>query len=286
MAISYKKPLFLVGCPRSGTTLLQSLLAAHPEIASLPESRFFQYAVPCQRYPKPNYQSRRYKLGMISTILKPRLTEFFQQEINRPDLLHYFPKIPLLRLYSLQFIKIMNIIAEEENKSIWLDKTPEHLYFLKEIEKFVPKVKMIHLIRNGSHVVASLYEVTHKYPESWDGAWDIERCIDRWKQSIEVSRRYLQKENHIMVRYEQLVANPPEILKKICKFIGVEFDEMMITEYNSAAQKLVFEAGGRTVKPRIQNCNSKKFYEVFDEHQQQYVLERLSQVNLDALNSV
>ncbi len=278
--------IFLVGCPRSGTTWLQSLLAAHPEIASLPESKFFQYAVPNQRDPKPDYQSRRYKLGMISTILKPRLIEFFQYEINRPDLLQYFPKIPLMRLYSLQFIKIMNIIAEEQNKRIWLDKTPEHLYFLKDIEKFVPKAKIIHIIRNGSDVVASLYEVTHKYPDSWDGAWDIDRCIDRWKQSIDVSRCYFQKENHIMVRYEQLVANPPEILKKICTFIGVEFNETMLTEYNNAAQKLVFEAGGRTVKPVIQNCNSKKFYEVFNEQQQQYVLERLSQVNLDTLNSV
>ncbi|MGL4503377.1 MAG: sulfotransferase family protein, partial [Planktothrix sp.] len=43
-----KNRIFLVGCPRSGTTLLQSLLAAHPQIASFPESHFFQSLAPAQ----------------------------------------------------------------------------------------------------------------------------------------------------------------------------------------------------------------------------------------------
>jgi hypothetical protein len=37
------KRIFLVGAPRSGTTILQSLLAAHPEVISFPESKFFHY---------------------------------------------------------------------------------------------------------------------------------------------------------------------------------------------------------------------------------------------------
>ncbi|MEL7035898.1 MAG: sulfotransferase [Cyanobacteria bacterium J06592_8] len=281
MANRPKKPLFLVGCPRSGTTLLQSLLAAHPEIASLPESKFFQYAIPSIRYPKPNPHSLRYQLGMISDILQPRLIEFFHDEINRPDLLSYFPKIPLIRLYSLQFIKIMNMIAEEQGKSVWLEKTPEHLYFLKEIEQLVPKVNIIHIIRNGADVIASLYEVTHKYPDKWDKAWDIDRCIERWKYSVEVSRRYWQKENHLVVKYETLVRSPEETLEALCEFIGLNYAQDMIENYAKASQKLTFEQGGRTVKFEIKTPHPKKFDTIFDESQRQYITEKIASVNLE-----
>lgn len=270
---------FLVGCSRSGTTWLQSLLAAHPEVGSFPESQFFHYLLPSQ------YERRRYALGLISGRLRPRLKTFFD-EIGRPELLDCLPQLIFIQHYTRSFIKILKSLAAEQEKTVLLEKTPDHIYYLESIEKFVPEAKFIHLIRNGSDVVASLYEATHRYPQPWGGVRDIDVCINDWMRAIQASHKYVENPNHMMVRYEKLVANPPEILKKLCKFMGIEFNETMLTEYNNAAQKLVLEAAGRTVKPAIQNCNSKKFYEVFDEQQQQYVLERLSQVNLDGLNSV
>ena len=64
------KRIFLVGAPRSGTTILQSLLAAHPKITSFPETKFFQYL----------WSDR------LKSKLPDRLYEFFYDEIARPDL--------------------------------------------------------------------------------------------------------------------------------------------------------------------------------------------------------
>ena len=50
MQTAPKQRIFLVGCPRSGTTLLQSLLAAHPDITSFPESHFFRHLIDNRRW--------------------------------------------------------------------------------------------------------------------------------------------------------------------------------------------------------------------------------------------
>ena len=66
-------PIFLVACPRSGTTLLQSLLASHPLIYTLPETKFFLIARPNDRY-----QVIREFLGIVSKQLRPHLVNYFQ----------------------------------------------------------------------------------------------------------------------------------------------------------------------------------------------------------------
>lgn len=269
--------LFLVGCPRSGTTLLQSLLAANPDILSFPETKFFWYLIPL-------YKERwRRKLKMVSKKFKPRLREFFIEDIGRPEFLEKFSKFNFLRSqYTQQFIEILDELTATEGKTIWLEKTPEHIYYIDYIEKNVAGLKFIHILRNGIDVVASLHEATQKYPNRWGGfSWKIDDCIKRWVESVEISRQYVDKSNHILVRYEKLVENPQAELIRLCKFIGIDFTESMLENYGSAAEKLTLESGGRTVAKKISNRNSRKFQERFDESERDYIIKRLSKVNLD-----
>ncbi|MGK7877104.1 MAG: sulfotransferase [Xenococcaceae cyanobacterium] len=275
MKLASNSPVFLVGCPRSGTTLLQSLLTAHPKIASFPESKFFQYLV-------PEYEPRRRSLGVASRRLRPMLEQFFE-EIGYPEMKQHLPNMPqFLGQYTRKFIKILDRIAQKQGKSIWVEKTPEHLEYIEYIEKFVPEALIIHIIRNGSDVVASLYEMGQKYSSTWD-VLEIDSCIDKWIKFIEISRSYLHKPHHTMVRYEQLVEDPQPVLMKVCEFIGVEFNESMLQDYRVVAKQLIRdrEKWKALVSEPIQNNNSYKFYKLFDEAQQQYILERLSGVNLD-----
>ncbi|MBE9126711.1 MULTISPECIES: sulfotransferase family protein [unclassified Coleofasciculus] len=276
MNLKSNPPVFLVGCPRSGTTLLQSMLAAHPEIASFRESKFFLYMV-------PEYEPRRRALGLVSRQLKRRLEKYFKDEIGRSEMLQRFPRIIFMSCYTRKFMNIMNFMTEEQGKSIFLEKTPDHIYKIEYIEKFVPGVRFIHLLRNGADVVASLYEVTNKYPKPWAGARTIDICIDYWVRAVESSRKYIYKPNHILVRYENLVENPRSVLKELCEFIGVEFNEKMLRDYGVIGTQLSLEHEGRVISQSIQNANSKKFYQLFDEAQRQYILGQLSVVNLDGL---
>ncbi|MEA5500064.1 sulfotransferase [Limnoraphis robusta Tam1] len=271
------QPFFLVGCPRSGTTLLQSLLAAHPKITSFPESHFFTFA-------DPKYEPKRKALGLISKRIKPVMKNYFTQEIQRPEMLNYFSPLPWVKPYSKSFIKIMMQLTEEQGNTIWLEKTPEHIYHLNLIERVLPSIQVIHLVRNGIDVIASLFEATHKYPKAWRSAKDIDSCIQDWVTAIEITKRYLDNQNHIVVRYENLVDSPEKTLESLCNFMGLNYTQEMIENYAKVSQKFVFEQGGRTVNLEIKSANSQKFYTIFDEAQQQYIKEQIAQVNLESLN--
>jgi hypothetical protein len=269
MKFKSNTPIFLVGCPRSGTTLLQSLLSAHPQIASFPESKFFQCLLPAEN-------SRRRKLGIISHQLKPWLATYFKNDIKRPEMLRYLPKFPLRRLYTQQFFKILLMLATEQGKNIVLEKTPQHIFYLDPITDSFPHAKIIHLIRKGEDVVASLYEATHQSPQYWDGIWEIDKCIDWWNRAVYMSQQYADHPNHILVSYEQLLETPEIFLQDLCTFLKIGYDTEMIKNYGKASQSLILAAGGRTVNPtQIQSSNSDKFHKIFTEKQQSYIFSHL-----------
>jgi len=121
------EPIFIVASPRSGTTLLLSILGAHPHI----------YAIPLQTYAFNKWKKIR----------------------NRPYL--NFP-YRIDRLYRfLLFHKI------KENSTRWLEKTPRHIKSIPEIlDFFQNKVKIIHIIRDGRDVAVSSHP-THTGRGYW-----------------------------------------------------------------------------------------------------------------------
>jgi hypothetical protein len=187
--------------------------------------------------------------------------------------------------YTQAFIKVLDTLAKQQGKSFWLEKTPAHLRRVDYIEKWVPAPKFIHILRNGADVVASLYEVTQRYPKTW-GAWDLDRCICQWIKDVQISQSYQHRPNHTLVRYEQLMEDLRSGLTELCGFIGIAFNETMLQEYGAVAKQvaLKWELWKVSVGETIQTTSSKKFYELFDEEQRRYILDRLSEVNIDNLS--
>ena len=270
--------IFLVGCPRSGTTFLQSLLAAHSQIYSPPESKFFQYLVP-----EFEDQPRRYQYGLVSRRLSPRMKAFFADELHRPELLSHLSKLPVRSLYTRQFMQILHGLKREAGKTILLEKTPEHINHIDDIEKYVRGAKFIHLVRQGTDVIASLYEVTRKHPEWWGGEWPLDWCIYRWNQAIEMTQKNIHKPNHIAIGYESLVENSSTSLLRLCDFIGIEFEEKMMRDYHRVAANLTRQASGRTVSDKIATTSGHKFDLVLSEADKKYVLDNLLSVYLSEL---
>lgn len=273
------KPLiFLVGCSRSGTTVLQSLLATHPDIATFPETKFFHYLFP------PRREIIRYFLRLNSTKIKPRMETFFEEELKRPEFLEGLPNITLTRFYIKKVIGILEALADEEGKNFILEKTPDHIYCLEKIENYLPQSQFIHILRNGTDVVASLYEVTHQYPQAWGGARSIDRCIINWIDAIQKSQKYSDQPNHFLVRYESLISNPENIMKKICTFLKIDFYESMIQNYSMIAKKVSLVEEGRGVNYEgIMQYKSHKFTKIFTLEEQKYIIDRLSIIDIDKI---
>lgn len=265
-------PIFLVACPRSGTTLLQSLLAAHPHIYSLPETKFFQFAVPSYRK-----EPIRASLGLISKKLLPRLEVFLADHLERPDLLSDLPNIPFLSLYTARFREILDQLTIEAGKQVWLEKTPEHIFYIRKIQNFLPSARFIHLIRQPRDVIASLYEITHKYPEWWGGIWDVEHCIKRWQDALKISCVYRDHPDHLLVKYEDLVKESPVCLQKICDFLQVDFTSEMLSNYGEMTERLTVKSSRTVNKTGIVDGGSEKFHKIFSDEEKALIESRLLQ---------
>jgi hypothetical protein len=271
--------VFIVGYPRSGTTLLQSLLTAHSEVASFPESHFFKVLI-MGRSP------RRCRFGLAAKQARSRFNDFLQ-EIDQEELRAYLPPYALtLGQYAQAFIKVLDHLTLKQGKSLWLEKTPKHLHYIDWIEQLVPEAQFIHLVRSGPDAIASLYDVTQRYPELWGGARNAQQCTQRWLEDLRMSQHHLAKPNHTLVRYEHLVQDTRLTLAQLCQFLGLDFQTSMLQDYGAAAQHLVLnsEPWKATVGQRIQNANAQKFTKLFTETEQRYILEQLATVDLDRLS--
>jgi hypothetical protein len=272
--------VFLVGCPRSGTTLLQSLLASSSHVVSFPETHFFVNLLPY----RPLYQ----KMGIASRRARIRLEEFLS-DIDRRDMLSQLPAGMLfVSQYVNGFVAILDSIAREGGADGWLEKTPGHLHFIPLIEGHIPGVKFIHLIRNGADVVASLYDVTHKYPNEWHGAWSLDDCIHRWEGDVRRSLVYLEHANHILVRYEALVRDARETLVRLCHLLNIPFEEEMLARRGLVVDELVShkENWKREVREPIHSTQGEKFNTMFDDDQKIYILGQLKDLDAELARKV
>lgn len=255
--------IFLVGCPRSGTTILQSLLAAHPEIISFPETKFFHYLW----------------TDKLSDKLPRRLRDFFYKEIHRPDL---YDESEIRRPYSALerikwFIQILDRLARESNVDIWLEKTPEHIYFAQEILNVLPGAKYIHIIRNPLDTIASMRKAT-KDPMTnslWRGEWSLDFCLQRWKSSALINHFFHNNPSHLLVKYEDLLQDKVKFLSKCCDFIDIEYDSAMLLYYREQAISLSLgHPWHKEIDREIKTPIASKHKDFFNSSEINYVLEQ------------
>ena len=86
--------------------------------------------------------------------------------------------------------------------------------------------------------IASMYEATRNFTDLWGGVWDLEHCIDRWKDAVLTSHKYINNSRHILVKYEELIDNKNVVLTNICNFLGIEYDCAMLINYKEKAPNL------------------------------------------------
>jgi len=139
------KPFFIVGCVRSGTTLLRDVLRRHPNLASPEETHFF-------RWSDPFGTDMGLKPFLTNPVLKKhRELDGITENKFRAILKKSVPRADLCRKYMRTYI--------EKNKpeaTRWFDKTPQNVYGAAMIAAEFPGSKILHIVRNPLDVVSSL----------------------------------------------------------------------------------------------------------------------------------
>jgi hypothetical protein len=138
--------------------------------------------------------------------------------------------------------------AERQGKPRWGDKTPGYVRRMRRIASTLPEARFVHLIRDGRDVALSQLEVHH-------GAESVHDAAESWLEGIDKARRNARRIDHYLeARYEDLVADPEPVLRRICEFVELPYDAAMLTYHERAGERMSeiardFERGGRDAIP-------------------------------------
>lgn len=284
--------IFVLGSPRSGTTLLQRLVAGHPDLTSFPESHFFWHLC-------GNGRLRRWLRVARVQEARARLHAFLDEcgvppggqgegEGGARALRATVDGCTARRWkgWSELFTRILDALASERGAGGWVEKTPLHLHYVNVIEAYVPGARFLHIVRPGEEVVASMRRVTSEHPEAWGGLRSVEACVDRWLSDIAEHRKHLGREGHHFVRYDELVGAPEAWIRNVCDFLNLSFHRAMLANAPDAETILdgePWKAGAReAVDPDAAGTVPR---EVLDAEELRYVRERVASVDLSPFSA-
>jgi hypothetical protein len=216
-----KAPVFVVGCPRSGTTLLYNmLLSAGGFAVYLAESNVYNLLVP--RFGDLSVRENRERL--IDAWLQSQLfrASFLDAEQIRA-------KVVAECRNGGDFLGIvMGEMARAQGVERWADNSPEELQYAMSIKKQLPDALFIHMIRDGRDVSLSLDARPHAWlrPFSWDRKDSLAMTGLFWEWIVNRGRKLGRQlgGDYLEVRFEELQADPPRTLAKIGNFIQHDLD--------------------------------------------------------------
>jgi hypothetical protein len=216
--------LFVLGCPRSGTTLLQRMLDAHPQLAIANEPRFIPFA--------PDVRER------INPPVTPELVEW---------LLAYrtFARLALeeetvwaaaegAATYSELVAALYDAFATERGKPLAGEKTPRYVRYQPLLHELFPRAHLVHVIRDGRDVALSTLEWAR--PDRGPGRFRLwqERPLAvcalswQWHVTLGIHDGAQLGDVYSEVRYEDLVADPAATLRRLADHVELPFSDRML----------------------------------------------------------
>lgn len=211
---------FIVGSGRSGTTLLRMILGAHSRLSIPPETWYFnkmQDLVELDRPLLPQEVERAVRI-MTGHYRWPDL-EFSADEFRSKVAALTSPFLrDVVELVYLEHLK-------RSGKRRWGDKTPGYIELVPQLAHLFPGARFIHVVRDGRDVAKS-FQVRR-----WSGHW-LHRNAEEWLTAMKFARRWLGSpyaRQFLEVRYEDLVLNPERETRRICDFLGEEFEPQMLS---------------------------------------------------------
>lgn len=230
------KPIFIIGMPRSGTTLIESILDTHSLVHAAGELPWFSAQM-------ENIENRF-----------TGITAF-------PDCTKQFTTSQIHEL-ATEYLALLNFFSETSTRVI--DKNPMNFFYIGLIRIFFPNAKIIHVKRNALDCCISNY--MHYFPDSLmftnnlenlSAVYDVyQKLMSHWDECL--------PENFILnISYEQLIDNQEASTRKLLEFIDLPWEQQCLNFHNS--KRMINTASNLAVKKKIykNSVNRWKNYEKF-----------------------
>jgi hypothetical protein len=253
--------LFIVGCQRSGTTLLQRVVDAHPQVAVFNQTGWI-----------PDSFERRTGLtpeGLVTPLLIPAMLERRQFRkglkkvgLSRKELEGLLEGGPVA--YAGFVTDVFNFYGQRQGKALVGDKTPRYVRTLRTLHGLWPQARFVHVVRDGRDVCLSTVNweknaaLLRKSFSTWEDHPVISAAL-KWEWNVRLGREAGQSLGpglYYEVRYEAVVNHPVEECAKLCAFLGVPYDEHMLRFYEGHTKTktdLDAKKGWRPITPGLRN---------------------------------
>jgi hypothetical protein len=255
MTTSPTVPVFVIGYMRSGTSLLRNILASHPAVFASPgETKYFEYQTTIRRlYPDLNHDEGL--ANLITTLadivnngrgdkLESDPTGYRPTGYALParDLDILLAQARPTRDYGAAFRVVMDYYTRQAGKVHWLEKTPQHTFFVDEIVRAIPDARFVEIVRDPRAVLASkkrfkdTARTTDRFNEDLRKVKMMQRVYDpfwdtlAWRLAVRAVQKakMLYPEQIITVQYEQLIAEPENTIRPACEFLDLPFAVEML----------------------------------------------------------
>ena len=223
----------VIGCRRSGISLLKVMCASHPDVAVVPDASFAIRLAPrftnrsdttTTSFDARAFLDAAYADRTLATWLVARADAEASFQLDAPD------------TYSDAVQRLYQLWTDSQHKTRFVEASPDSIDHLSSLTQMFPDAKVIHLVRDGRHVAASLLELG-LVSRLEDGAM-------HWRRQVSNARRILLSQptgRHYELRYEDLVSAPEPTLQAMCRAIGLPYHPDML-DYRPLASQTVHRA--------------------------------------------
>jgi hypothetical protein len=214
-----KPPVFIVGCPRSGTSYLYHLLLSSGGFAEFrTQMNVFDVLEPIYG----DLGVAKNKIRMMNAWLQSKAfvaSGLTVEEIEAKVLSECRSTSDFLRI-------VMEEIARKQGVDRWIDSTPTNIPHLLRIKKDFPDARIVHIIRDGRDVALSLDQRGWSRPLPWDHDKGLMAAGLYWEWIVRKGRKLglMLQPDYLEVTYEDLVREPAEALQPLSSFLQHELD--------------------------------------------------------------
>ncbi len=199
--------VFVIGCPRSGTSVLSWCLAAHDNFWTSAESD--------------------YLLELFGSI---DLHSAYKRAVSRPDG-GWLQKnsVGYREFASFMGLGVERLYESRSQGARWVDSTPGYTLMAETLSLMCPGAKFLHIVRDGRAVVNSM--LNSGFNTDWSD--DFKAACHTWVRYVTTGRRFVKAhpECSLEVRYSDLTGQPEETFQGVFGFLG--------DEYSAKAVKLI-----------------------------------------------
>ncbi len=231
----YKTPFFVIGNPRSGTSLLRLMLNSHPQICIPPECGFIEWwHEKYSGWKKSNASNRKKVDEYVNDVLSSKKMEtwYIKKEELKNNILFYKPEnyADLCAIVCLTFAQLKN----KPGLKRWGDKNNYYIQKIDTLRTIFKDSQFILIIRDGRDVACSYrniqkLETASVYKPKLP--YKIDEIAFEWltnNQHVLAFFEILPSRQKYILKYEKLITDAESELKKICSFLEINFNKEML----------------------------------------------------------